>query len=291
MEEKGHNGAGVPEAHFAEDEEGVTLESGAAVCRFDTQAGGRLERYAWRTIPPRASQRPSTRKNRPRLLDLVDPSSGALIDHFLPLGTRPEEFAQGSHQEYGDFVDQPYKSQVVNSGGEIRIGLLRDGAIRAGKRVAEVRMAKSAAVRPNSSDIAVLYRVINSSTRPMQILFAVEFNLYAPGLSTDFGSQEIPLIQNPKSKIQNQQEGYYLIDGERPEDPSFASSDVSPNSTMVALVNPVGEMALQLGWDRECDLWRMPPAGGGPWVRLLAVWRLQLPPRDNWAMGLWLAPS
>jgi len=274
MEEKGHNGAGVPEAHFAEDEEGVTLESGAAVCRFDTQAGGRLERYAWRTIPPRASQRPSTRKNRPRLLDLVDPVGGALVDHFLPLGTKPDEFAQGTHQEYGNFVDGPYKSQVVNSGGEIRIGLLRDGAIRAGKRVAEVRMAKSAAVRPSSSNISVLYRVINSSTRPLQILFAVEFNLYAPGLST------------PRSA----NEGYYLIDGERPEDSSFTSSDVSPNATMVALVNPVGEMALQLGWDRECDLWRMPSVGGVG-VRLLAVWRLQLPPRDNWAMGLWLAPS
>src|SRR5688500_5888712 len=226
----GNNGAGVQEPHFIEDESGATLDGGAAVCRFNSGAGGKLERWQWRAVPPSAALHPAGRNKPPQLLDLVDPSSGALIDHFLPLGTRPEEFAQGSHQEYGDFVDQPYKSQVVNSGGEIRIGLLRDGAIRAGKRVAEVRMAKSAAVRPGSSDIAVLYRVINSSTRPMQILFAVEFNLYAPGLSTDFGSQEIPPIQNPKSKIQNQQEGYYLIDGERPEDPSFASSDVSPNS-------------------------------------------------------------
>lgn len=185
MEEFGRNGAGVPEAHFVEDEGGATLDSGEAVCRFNSEAGGRLERYVWRTIPPRASQHPSTRKSPPKLLDLVDPVGGALIDHFLPLGTKPDEFAQGTHQEYGDFADEPYKSQVVNSGGEIRIGLLRDGAIRAGKRVAEVRMAKSAAVRPGSSDIAVLYRVINSSTRPLQILFAVEFNLYAPGLSTN----------------------------------------------------------------------------------------------------------
>ncbi len=238
MGEDGRNGSSVQGAHFVENEGGATLDSGDAACRFNTQAGGRIERYVWRTMPPRASQQPSSRKNSPKLLDLVDPPSGALIDHFLPLGTKPDEFAQGTHQEYGDFADEPYKSQVVNSGGEIRIGLLRDGAIRAGKRVAEVRMAKSAAVRPGSSDIAVLYRVINSSTRPLQILFAIEFNLYAPGIST------------PESAG----EGYYLIDGERPTDATFSSSDVSPNATMVALVNPVGEMALQLGWDRECDL-------------------------------------
>ncbi len=224
---------------------------------------------------------------------------GALIDHFLPLGTKPDDFAQGTHQEYGDFADEPYKSQVVNSGGEIRIGLLRDGAIRAGKRTAEVRMAKSAAVRPGSSDIAVLYRVINSSTRPLQILFAVEFNLYAPGLSTNdelrMTHDELErreTIRNSSFVIRHSGEGggYYLIDGKEPQDPTFSSSDVSPNATMVALVNPLGEMALQIGWDRECDLWRMPPKGG-PGARLLAVWRLQLPARDNWAVGLWLAPS
>lgn len=274
METYKGNGAGQGEAHFTEEEGGARLDGGAAVCRFNSETGGRLERWQWRTAPPLVAQHPSTRNKSTQLLDLVDPSGGALVDHFLPLGTKPEAFAQGEHEEYGDFVDQPYKKQVVNSGGEIRIGLLRDGVIRAGKRVAEVRMAKSAAVRPGSSDIAVLYRVINSSTRPLQILFAVEFNLYAPGLST------------PESKG----EGYYLIDGQQPSDPTFSSSDVSPNATMVALVNPVGEMALQLGWDRECDLWRM-PGEGGPGVRLLAVWRIQLPARDNWAMGLWLAPS
>ncbi|MEO6457949.1 MAG: alpha-amylase/4-alpha-glucanotransferase domain-containing protein [Chloroflexia bacterium] len=296
MEEFGRNGTGVPEAHFVEDEEGATLDSEGAICRFNTQAGGRLEHYVWRTIPPRASQHPSTRKDQPKLLDLVDPVGGALIDHFLPLGTKPDEFAQGTHEEYGDFANEPYKSQVVNSGGEIRIGLLRDGAIRAGKRTAEVRMAKSAAVRPGSSDIAVLYRVINSSTRPLQILFAVEFNLYAPGLSP-FGNDELritnyELLESPPIRHSDEGgEGYYLIDGKQPADPTFSSSDVSPNATMVALVNPVEEMALQLGWDRECDLLRMPPSEGGTGARLLAVWRLQLPPRDNWAMGLWLAPS
>lgn len=197
------------------------------------------------------------------------------MDHFLPLGTRPDEIASGSHQEYGDFVDNPFRSQTVDSGGEIRIGLLRDGAIQAGKRTAEVRLAKSAALRPGGSDLAVLYRVINASLRPMQILFAVEFNLYAPGLD------------RPSSE----EAGYYLMDNARPEDPTLKSSGVSPNVTHLALVNPEGEMALQLGWDRECDLWRMPNPDGGPGVRLLSIWRLQLPPKDNWAMGLWLAPG
>jgi hypothetical protein len=271
-----HHADDAPQARYTEDEEGATLDSGLAICRFDTQQGGRLKRWQWRTKPPPDLLNPATRHDPPRLLDLVDERSGALIDHFLPLGTKPQEFASGAHREFGDFVDGAFKSQVVDSGGEIRIGLLRDGQIRAGQRVAEVRMAKSAALRPTANDLSALYRVINSSMRPMQILFAAEYNLYAPGLAED--PSALP-------------DCFYLIDGERPADPSFSSSDVSPNATSVTLANPVGEMALQLGWDRECDLWRMPAPDGGPGVRLLAVWRIQLPPRDNWAMGLWMAPG
>jgi hypothetical protein len=126
----------------------------------------------------------------------------------------------------------------------------------------------------------VLYRIINSSLRPLQILFAVEFNLFAPGLS-----------DSKQQAAGGEQETYYLVDGQRPEDASLGSLGVSPGATHAALVNPVGEMGLQLGWDRECDLWRMPPADGGPGARLLSVWRIQLPPRDNWAMGLWLSPG
>jgi len=263
-------------SRFSEDETGATLDSGPAVCRFDTQRGGRLMRWQWRTVPPPDMLNPATRHYPPRLLDLVDTRYGALIDHFLPLGSKPQEFAAGEQREFGDFVEGAFKSQVVDSGGEIRIGLLRDGQISVGKRVAEVRMAKSAAVRPTANDVSALYRVINSSLRPMQILFAVEYNLYAPGVAEDPSSAP---------------ECYYLVDGERPADPSLSSFGVSPNATSLALANPVGEMALQLGWDRECDLWRMPPPDGGASVRLLAVWRIQLPPRDNWAMGLWMAPG
>ncbi len=259
---------------FSENDGGTTIDSGAALCRFNRLLGGRVQRWQWRTSSPASG--PATRHSPASVLDLVDPQRGALIDHFLPLGTRPEEFAVGTHQEYGDFVDGEYRSQTVDTGGEIRIGLLRDGSIRVGKRVAEVRMAKSAALRPGAPDIAVLYRIINSSLRPMQILFGVEFNLYAPGIYS----------------IDAMGGGFYLIDGQRPDDGSeLGSQGVSPGCTSVAVANQSGEVAVQLGWDRECDLWRMSSPDGGPGVRLLAVWRIQLPPRDNWSMGLWLAPG
>jgi hypothetical protein len=142
--------------------------------------------------------------------------------------------------------------------------------------VAEVRLAKSSALRPGAPDIASLYRVINSSLRPMQILFALEFNLYAPGIYS-------------RGAISD---GFYLVDGERPADGAeLGSMGVSPECTSVTVANAAGEMAVQIGWDRECDLWRMPAPDDGPGVRLFAVWRIQLPPRDNWAMGLWLAPG
>ncbi len=262
------------QAGFVEDATGTTVDSGAAVCRFNRLAGGRLERWQWRTVPhPDGS--PASRRAAPQIQDLVDPQHGAFVDHFLPLGTRPQQVVEGSYQELGDFVEGEYRSQTVNTGGEIRIGLLRDGEIKAGKRVAEVRLAKSVALRPGAPDLSALYRVINSSLRPMQILFAVEFNLFAPGIYS-------PAVMD---------EGFYLIDGERPGDGAeLGSLGVSPGCTSATVANGRGETAVQLGWDRECDLWRM-PSNAGPGVRLFAVWRIQLPPRDNWAMGLWLAPA
>ena len=258
-----------------EDAEGTTIDSGSALCRVSAARGGRIERWQWRAVSPVEAAAPGGHAKQHPPLELVDPRHGSLIDHFLPLGSKPTELQEGTHREFGDFVDEPYRSQTVDSGGEIRIGLLRDGAIRAGKRVAEVRMAKSVALRPGSADVAVLYRVINSSIRPLQILFAIEFNLYAPGLAEGQSA-----------------DAYYLVDGVRPDDgDSLNSEGISPNATHVALVNPGGEMALQLGWDRESDLWRLPPQGGGAGARLFSVWRIMLPPRDNWAMGLWMAPS
>jgi hypothetical protein len=264
-------------SHITDHESGATLDSGVSTCRFEAVSGGKLSRWEWRHTPPLEAISPGARHRPVPILELVDPDHGALLDHFLPLGTVPKELDEGTYRELGDFVDGGYKYQTVDTGGEVRIGLLRDGEIRSGKRVAEVRMAKSAALRPQSGDLAVLYRVINSSLRPLQVLFAVEFNLYAPGLHT--------------SGAAGLSEGYYLIDGTRPDEPALGAAGVSPNTTHLALVNPAGEMALQLGWDRACDLWRLPSLGDGPSVRLLAVWRLQLPPRDNWAMGLWLAPA
>src|SRR5438874_6508543 len=141
--------ASTPQSRLVEDEDGATLDSGAAVCYFDARRGGRLQRWQWRTPPSAEGLRRSggnaelfrqsaLRTPHSALLDLVDPQRGALIDHFLPLGSKPEEFAAGEQTEYGDFADGPFRKQVVDSGGEIRIGLLRDGKIRAGKRVAEV---------------------------------------------------------------------------------------------------------------------------------------------------------
>lgn len=263
-------------APITEEGAGVTLDSGAALCRFVPQRGGRLDKWQWRYTPPQVAMLPEGQRYPYPPIELVDPKHGALVDHFLALGTRPDDIAQGTEREFGDFVEEPYRSQAIDSGGEIRIGLLRDGAIRAGKRIAEVRMAKSAAVRPGAGDIAALYRVINSSLRPLQILFAVEFNLYAPGLTS--------------RESEAWGEGYYLIDGLRPEEGGLGSRGVSPNATHAAILNPRGEMALQLGWDREADLWRVPREGSAG-CRLFIVWRIQLPPRDNWAMGLWLAPG
>lgn len=266
-----------PQSAFVESDEGVTITTNSLEARFNAQRGGRIESLRWRTMPPPDLLNPATRHDPPRSLALVDAPHGALIDHFLPLGTKMDEFHAGTYREFGDFVEEPYEQQVIDLGGEIRAAYKRDGSIKAGKREAELRLMKSIGLRPNSTDLSILYRVINSSLRPLQILFAIEYNLFAPDLA-----------EHPDASSSS----FYLVDGVQPTSPSLTSTGISPAATSVTIANPTSEVALQLGWDRECDLWRMPSPSNTPGaVRLVALWRLSLPPRDNWALGLWLAPS
>jgi hypothetical protein len=281
-----HSDDGIPsdpnepptQARFIESAEGTIIDSGKASWLFAPAHGGRLESWQWRTLPPAEALQPSTRHNPPRPFELVERSHGALVDHFLPLGTTYEEFAESKNREFGNFMDAPYTGEVADLGGEVRINMVRDGVIRAGKREAEVRVMKSAGARSGSSDLSVLYRVINSSMRPIQILFAVEYNLCVP-------------VTGAESPAEGR--GVYMVDGAYPDDPSLSSVGRSVGATSMALANPQAEMALQLGWDRECDLWRMPAPGLAPAeaVRVVAVWRLSIAPDDNWALGLWLAPG
>jgi hypothetical protein len=267
----------TPQSGYTEQDGVITLDSGVSTVRFDPARGGRITRWQWRAVAPPDRLNPATRHAPPRSYDLVDLSGGALVDHFIPLGSKPDEFASGAHQEYGDFVSEPYEPQVIDLGGEIRLALSREGEIRAGKRSAGVRVIKSVAVRPGAGDLVGHYRLMSDSPRPLQILFAIEYNLYPPGAA-----------EHPDTA----RDCFYLVDGDRPAgDSSIGSLGVSPAATSAAVANPAREMALQLGWDRECDLWRLPSLEGSAAGRLLAVWRLQLPPGDNWAMGLWLAPS
>lgn len=265
------------QAAYVEDEGGVTIDTGPLHARFSALRGGRMEALQWLTTPPPDALNPATRGNPPRPISLLSSPDGALVDHFLPLGTKIEEFYAGTHREFGDFAEEPYVQQMIDLGGEMRVAYRRDGAIKAGKRTADLRLMKSIGMRPNSTDISILYRVINSSLRPIQILFAVEYNLFAPDLA-----------EHPDAAPT----AFYIVDGVQPQSPSLASVGVSPAATSVTVANPTSEVALQLGWDRECDLWRMPSPTGTPGaVRLVALWRLSLPPRDNWALGCWLAPS
>src|SRR6476661_427393 len=211
------------QAHFTESAKGRAIDSGTAAWLFAPLHGGRLESWQWRTLPPPEALHPSTRHNPPRPFDLVYSRYGALVDHFLPLGTTYEEFAEGKHREFGDFVESPYTGEIADLGGEVRINMVRDGVIRAGKREADVRLMKSAGARTGSSDLSVLYRVINSSMRPIQILFAVEYNLLVPG-----PADEAPAVDN----------GVYLIDGVYLDDPSSNSTGRSGGATSLALANP-----------------------------------------------------
>jgi hypothetical protein len=204
------------------------------------------------------------------------PPSG-LTDHFLPLTTRFRDFAAGRARDLGDGDTDAFQPQLYEMGRSWELLMERESGLRAGKRLAPLRLIKKISLGPGSPNLAIHYRIENHSERPMQVYFAVDWTLALDAAANKGHGGR----------------GYYEIDGvPEPGTGGFGASGAAPNVTAVALVEPQPGVTVRLGWDRAALLWvcPYPAARHGESVRgacVMPVWELRLAPDDNWAVGLW----
>ena len=100
---------------------------------------------------------------------------GSLIDHILGEGTTLQSFASCNYPELGDFVNQPYASEVANNGNAVTVKLVRQGGIwREGRRHA-ISVGKELHFALNASEYSVEYRIANREKQDVEVWFGIEF--------------------------------------------------------------------------------------------------------------------
>jgi len=101
----------------------------------------------------------------------------SLIDHFFAPGTSLEQFDAKSYVELGDFVDQPYESEVRHKGNCFIVVLSRKGVVatKAGSQPFAVR--KEISLLPDGKEVFVRYELKNMGEAAVQMIFGSEWNI------------------------------------------------------------------------------------------------------------------
>jgi alpha-amylase len=107
----------------------------------------------------------------------------SLIDHFLPAGLPLESFAQGRFEDQGNFVNQPYTTQVDQNAEGITITLSRDGQVRRAGALSPlaVTLTKTLSLPIGSEELHIHYTIENQGQARLQTQFAVEWNIHLLG--------------------------------------------------------------------------------------------------------------
>ena len=119
----------------------------------------------------------SKQENLDKLLFYDKYRRASLIDRFLPKDTNVDGLLRGTYQECGDFVDKPYECTTQKKAGQLTTRLTRDGHIRQGNDSLPVRIEKTLSCKAGSEELAVTYRLTNTSNTAIQTTFASEWNL------------------------------------------------------------------------------------------------------------------
>ncbi len=178
-------------------------EAGAFQAPVDSTAGTPAQEQP-------ASPHTTVRTKEPDLdqLLVIDPYRRySLIDHFLAPAVRLEDFARVRYEEQGDFVGQPYESEVRQDAGGITITLTRLGQVRRAGALSPLtlRLTKMLFLPAAEEKLIVRYTLHNASQARLQTRFASEWNIHLLGGGAN-------------------DQAYYHIEGQKLADSHFDSS-------------------------------------------------------------------
>jgi alpha-amylase len=161
----------------------------------------------------------------------------ALLDHFLDPETTPEAFYQAHFEERGGFVEQPYRAEVEEGEGTVRLILTREGTVWAGQLPLPIQVEKTIDVKAGSSDVTVRYRMVDLDDISANLRFGIELNWGIVGGDSRHGYLDVGTQRRSLSDFEGDDE----------------ISTLTVGSTLPDLA---GEVALTLS--RPASLWHFP---------------------------------
>lgn len=163
----------------------------------------------------------------------------SLLDHLLREDVSFEQFDRADFGEQGDFLTQPYRTDVVRSTGQAQVTLVRDGTVWQSGRRLQLTIDKRVVMDDTSSQLNIEYRLTSNETTTIRLRFGVEFNF------TMLAGQA--------------HDRWYEIDGRKPiEEPNLGGRGQHQGVRAVSLHDSWEDFSVRLAWSRAADLWRLP---------------------------------
>lgn len=157
----------------------------------------------------------------------------ALVDHFFSAEETPESLRDGRYYELGNFVEQPFRT-------EIRI--LKKGRVIQLQRIGQVvdnrvELVKSIRLLDPQIGLKFDYHIRNLSDFPLAILFAPELNF--------------AMLSGDSS------ERYYADDQAKSQQP-LNSTGRSTGLKRFSLINEADKFTVRLEFEKQTEVWRYP---------------------------------
>jgi alpha-amylase len=163
----------------------------------------------------------------------------SLIDHFLAQGVTLENFAQVRFEEQGNFVEQPYETDVQQDKHGMTITLSRDGQVKRGGALGPlpVEVTKTLFLPIGAEKLVVRYSIHNKGQTHLHTHFACEWNMHLLG----GGSND---------------QAYYHIEGQELENSHFDSTGEVANVRQFHVGNRWISQDIGFALSEPATLWR-----------------------------------
>ncbi len=163
----------------------------------------------------------------------------SLIDHFLLPDCSIETFADGKHQELGDFVNGAYRLKSKKQDEKETVLLFeREGSVFLNQQSHPLRVEKQVRIFHDRARMVTRYRLWNPQQVPLHLLFAVEFNYGLQAGQAD--------------------DRYYYDEQGKLDAPFLNSMGVLKGAKMIGLRDEYLKIDIQLRSAQSTAVWRVP---------------------------------